>query len=80
MSKLQEIPHLETCRRSFSCNLFLQGQGIVIFFQTQPCFSKNNKKRKIISFTENHDSNQDLPFQNYFSRLFFSRKAIRVEI
>ena len=80
MSKLQEILHVETCPRFFSCNPSYKDKVLLFFLRRNRVSQKKHKKTKIINFTENHDSNQDLPIQNFFPRQFFFLKTIKVEI
>ena len=74
MSKLQEIPHLETCPRFFSYNLSYEDSLLLISLRRNRVSQKKHNKTKIINFTENLDSNQDLPIQNFFPWLFFPEK------
>ena len=80
MSKLQEIPHLETCPRSFSFNIPYKDKVLLFSLRRNRVSQKKHKKTKIFNFTGNHDSNQGLPIQYFIPRLFFSWKAIKVEI
>ena len=71
MSKLQEIPHLETCPRSFSFNIPYKDKVLLFSLRRNRVSQKNTRKQRFLILRETMTQIKVCRFNILFRGCFF---------